>query len=187
MGNGLVRVSKPAKCISGLEPVFGNSLRCAVGALAFDLRRKMVSIDIRTSGLSAVLRPLEELFFQSVHASRGFFDEGHEAVLATLRPYFLGQSDETIVSYVLDGTVGELSTVWEWSKNEVAALEILNTLRVVDHDASACEEVDDAFLQEVGGDGLLSLLVLFDSVCFGITLADRLFSLISLVLLKPID
>ena len=116
------------------------------------------------ASLCAVLRALKELFFQSFHGGRRLFNEGHEAVFATLWPHFLWQCHQTVVAYILNGTVGKLSPVRKRSQDEEAALEILNALRILSANTSTSKEVDDAFLQDIRGEGLFSLLVFFNSL-----------------------
>lgn len=112
--------------------------------------------------LCAVIGAGEEFFLERIHPYSTLLDKCHEAILSTLRPDLLGQSHQTVVLHVLDRSIGDLCTVGQRPQNKVAASKVLDTIRAIDTDSTAGEEVDDAFLENVGWHCLGTTLVFLD-------------------------
>lgn len=79
-------------------------------------------------------------------------------------------SREAVTCTHLNGAVGNLSASCKRTQYEETALQVLNTIWLINTHSTTSEEVDDALLEHVGRLGFLALLVFFDRLLLDFTI-----------------
>lgn len=119
-----------------------------VDALAKGARCGLVA---RACGLCVVVVCSQEFLLELVERGVGLFDKGKPAVSAGLGQDLLGDGNQAGVAGVANGPATELGVVGDGPEEDVAAGNVADAVGMVDADAAAEEEVDDALLEDVGG------------------------------------
>jgi hypothetical protein len=102
----------------------------------------------RAGSLGLILGRSQELALEPLERRARLLNEGRPPVPTTLWQHLFGNDAHPAVAGVADRAAGELGVFLDGAQDDVAAGDVVDAGRLIDVDAAAEEEVDDAFFED---------------------------------------